>query len=140
MSLKVPYSMPPKKQTQKTKINEDEFEAIVSTLYDEDIGVEGGKIDEAEELQAAKERASHKESIDTDVESTLFDEARDRTIDGNDNYDIKTYTLSFGEDLRDASLKAYGNADGWILLAAANDITNPSSDQEVYEGRTLIVI
>ena len=140
MNLKVPYSLPPQKQTQKTKINEDEFEAIVSTLNDNDLGVEGGKIDEAEELQAAKDRATHKESIETDSESTLFDEARDRTIYGNNNYEIKTHTLAKGEDLRSAALSVYGTADGWVLLATANNITNPSSETEIYAGRILIVI
>jgi len=140
MSLKVPYSLPPEKQPSKLQINQDEFEAIMSVVDDEDLGVEGGDIEESAQLEEAKEMARNTEKKYGDKELTLFDEARERTEVGNQNYSIKLYTLKKGEDLRNAALKVYENADGWVLLATANDIINPTSDREVYEGRQLLVI
>ena len=140
MSLKIPYSLPPEKQPSKSQISQDEFERIMSITEDEDLGVEGGDIDETSQLEEAKERARQTEKKTDDKELTLFDEARSRANEGNTNFTIKLYTLKKGEDLRAAALVVYENADGWVLLAAANDIVNPSSDKEVYEGRQLFVI
>lgn len=140
MALNIPPSLPPKKQTSRQKINEDEFEAILAILEDEDLGVEGGEIDETEELNTAKERAVHQEQVAGDEQDTLFDKARDRTLDGNENFKRKVYVLKQGEDLRDAAFKIYKDANAWVILAAANNITNPSSKKEVYPGKELIVI
>ncbi|OGM08184.1 hypothetical protein A2Z67_06230 [Candidatus Woesebacteria bacterium RBG_13_36_22] len=140
MSLKIPYSLPPEKQASKSQVNQDEFESIMSIVGDEDLGVEGGAIDETAQLEKAKERARKTEKKSGDKELTLFDEARSRASDGNANYTIKYHTLQKGEDLRQAALKEYENADGWVLLAAVNNIINPSSDREVYAGRQLLVI
>jgi hypothetical protein len=140
MNLKVPYSLPPKKQPSKSQVSQDEFESIMSVVEDEDLGIEGGEIDEAAQLEEAKERARQTENRSGDKELTLFDEARARSNEGNTNFSIKLYTLKKGEDLRAAALKVYENADGWVILATANNIINPTSDKEVYEGRQLLVI
>jgi len=140
MALKVPYSLPPKKQPDRSKINQDEYERILSIIGNEDLGVEGGEIEETAHLETAKDLARNNEKISGDKEDTLFDEARTRSLEGNNNYSARIHVLKKGEDLRAAALKVYEDADGWIILAAANDIINPSSDKEVYEGRELIVI
>lgn len=140
MDLKVPYSLPPKKQTSKQKISDDEFGKILQLLNDSDLGTPGGDIEESASLEEAKQRARDKELIDGDLESTIFDEARKRTVEGNNNYAFKIYTVKKGDDLRKISQKMYGNADNWTLIATFNDIVNPSSIKEIYPGRKLVIL
>lgn len=140
MDLKVPYSLPEKKLTSKQSISDDEFKRIIQILNDNDLGAYGGKIDETAALEKLKERAKSKEIISNDVESNIFEEARNRCLDGNNNYAIKIYTVKKGDDLRKIAYNVYGNAENWILIAALNNIINPSSSKEIYPGRELIIV
>jgi len=140
MGMKIPPSLPLKKETSSYKMNEDEFEMILSIMNDADLGVEGGSIEESQELQALKDRARHNEQIKGDQEDSLFDKARTRVTDGNEGYKVSLYTIKQGEDLRDIANKVYQDANGWVILAAANNITNPLSPKQVYPGRQLIII
>jgi nucleoid-associated protein YgaU len=140
MGLNIPPSLPPKKETSRQKINEDEFEMILSILNDEDIGVEGGSIDETQEIEALKEKAVHNEQVQGDQQDSLFDQSRTRVLDGNEKYKVSLYTVKQGEDLRDIAKSFYSDANGWVILAAANNITDPLSKRQVYPGRQLIII
>lgn len=140
MGLNIPPSLPPKKESSRQKMNEDEFEMILSILNDEDLGVEGGSIEESQELEALKERAVHNEQIEGDSQDSLFDQARTRTLDGNEQYKVSLYTVRQGDDLRNIAKSVYGDANAWVLLAAANNITNPLSKKQVYPGRELLII
>lgn len=142
MTINIPSSISEKKQTSRQKINEDEFEAILAIVKDEDIGIEGGSIEETQELAALKESAVHKVQItsNNDQQDILFDKSRDRVLGGNEQYKTSSYILKQGEDLRDAAYKIYGDANAWVILAAANNITAPSSQKEVYPGKELIII
>jgi nucleoid-associated protein YgaU len=143
MALNIPPSLPPKKQTSAQKINEDEFEMILSILNDSDIGVEGGTIDETQAIAAYKTRAINNEQVKgskDDQQDSLFDKARTRVLEGNDGYKVSIYTVRQGEDLRDISYKVYGDANAWVILAAANNITNPLSVKQIYPGRQLFII
>jgi len=140
MSLNIPPSLSLKKESSRQKINEDEFEMILSILNDDDLGVEGGSIDEEQELQACKDRAIHNEQVEGDQQDSLFDESRTRVLEGNDQYKVSLYVIKQGEELRDIAKKIYGDANAWVLLAAANNITDPLSKRQVYSGRELIII
>lgn len=143
MALNIPPSLPPKKQTSALKINEDEFEMILSILNDSDIGVEGGNIDETQAIAGYKERAIKNEQVKgnkDDQQDSLFDKAKTRVLEGNNGYKVSIYTIRQGEDLRDISQKVYGDANAWVILAAANNITNPLSQKQVYPGRQLFII
>lgn len=140
MDLNIPKSMSFKKQTSQLKINEDEFEMILSIMKDEDIGVSGGSIDETQELQALKDKAVHNEQVKGDQEDSLLDKARTKIIDGNNNYKFFIYTLRNNENLRDVAKKAYGDANAWVIIAAANNITDPLSEKQIYPGRQLYII
>lgn len=140
MDLNIPKSMSFKKQSSQLKINEDEFEMILSIMKDEDIGVSGGSIDETQELQALKDKAVHNEQVKGDQEDTVLDKARTRAIDGNENYKFSIYTVKKNEDLRSIALKSYGDANAWVIIAAANNITDPLSEKQIYPGRQLYII
>lgn len=140
MDLKVPYSLPPKKQTSKQTISDDEFGKILQLLNDSDLGTPGGDIEESASLKELKTLAKAKEIVSGDTESTIFDEARKRTLEGNRNYDFRIYTVKKGDDLRKIAHNLYGNSDNWVLIAAFNNIVNPSSKKEVYPGRKLVIL
>jgi hypothetical protein len=140
MTLKIPNSLPPKKETSRQKINEDEFEAIFSILNDPDIGTEGGEIDETKELDACKEKSIHNDQVKGDEQDSLFDKSRNRVLDGNEQFNYSIYTVKKGENLRDIAINVYGDANAWVILAAINDIVNPSSESQIYPGRKLYII
>jgi nucleoid-associated protein YgaU len=140
MNLNIPKSMSLKKQSSQLKINGDEFEMILSIMKDEDIGISGGSIDETQELQALKDKAVHSEQVKGDQEDALLDKARSRVIDGTKNYKYSIHTVKTGEDLRSIALASYGDANAWVIIAAANNITDPLSEKQIYPGRQLLII
>lgn len=141
MSINIPESLPEKKQPSATRLTEDEFIKILQIVEDEDLGKEGSpNIEESAHIERLKEESAKQSEISGDKEESIQNEAAKRAAGGNVDKEFRIYTLSKGEDLRQASVEVYGVADKWVLIAVVNKISDPSSSSEIYAGRQLTII